>query len=349
MILQNAHLPATAWLLIYIVLAAIVVFLAIKLSNYVDLLDKKTKLSGALLGGILLAAVTSLPELFTSLTGTILLKDNKMVLGNIVGSDFFDIIIFGIVYLLFFKKFVEAKKLGKVHYYTSFFTFAMIVAVTIAAFVFNKNGWLIGSYFNPMSFAIIAIYIVSVWKTPKTEEKEKEPDTSKLTVKQIWIFFIICSIILIAASVFITEVTDKIISKSEGFDIGATFGGSLFLGVATSLPEVTATIALCKKKNFDAAYGDILGSCVFNIVILAIADALSFQAGPLYGVDSSSLMLIIGATFALALTVISIIYIRSNKFKNDAKSRVILYSIGVLLIASYIIYLVLNGLKIEII
>lgn len=349
MILKNLHLPAYGWILAYLLLAALVVFLAIKLSDYVDLIDKKTKLSGALLGGILLAAVTSLPELFTSLTGTLLLKDNKMVLGNIVGSDFFDIIIFGIVYLLFFKKFVEAKKLGKVHYYTSFFTFAMIVAVTIAGFVFNKKGWLIGNYFNPMSLAIVAIYIISVWKTPKTEEKEKEADTSKLTVKQIWIFFIICSIILIAASVFITEVTDKIISKSEGFDIGATFGGSLFLGVATSLPEVTATIALCRKKNFDAAYGDILGSCIFNIVILAIADALSFQAGPLYGIDSSSLMLIIGATFALALTVISIIYIRSNKFKNDAKSRLILYSIGVLLIASYIVYLVLNGLKIEII
>ena len=349
MILKNVHLPATGWILLYVVLAALVVFLAIKLSNYVDLLDKKTKLSGALLGGILLAAVTSLPELFTSLTGTILLNENKMVLGNIMGSDFFDIVIFGIVYILFFKKLVESKKLGKVHYYTSFFTFAMIVAVTIAAFVFNKNGWLIGNYFNPMSFAIIAIYIVSVWKTPKTEEKEKEEDNSKLSVKQIWILFIVCSLILIAASIFVTEVTDKIISPDEGFDIGATFGGSLFLGVATSLPEVTATIALCRKKNFDAAYGDILGSCVFNIIILAIADALSFNAGPLYNVDSSSLMLMIGSAFVLALTVISIIYIRSNKMKNDAKSRVILYGIGILLIGSYIAYLVLSALKIVII
>lgn len=350
MILKNLHLSAGAWVLIYIVLAALVVFLAIKLSNYVDLLDKKTKLSGALLGGILLAAVTSLPELFTSLTGTLLLNENKMVLGNIMGSDFFDIIIFGIIYILFFKKLVESKKLGKVHYYTSFFTFAMIIAVTIAAFVFNKNGWLIGNYFNPMSFAIVAIYVVSVWKTPKTEEKEeKEEVKSKLTVKQIWLLFALCSLILIAASIFVTEVTDKIISPDEGFNIGATFGGSLFLGVATSLPEVTATISLCRKKNFDAAYGDILGSCVFNIIILAIADALSFNAGPLFVIDSSSLMLIIGAVFALALTVISIIYMRSNKFKNDVKSRVILYVIGVLLIASYIVYLVLNGLNVKII
>ena len=97
------------WVLIYAVLASLVVFLSIKLSNYVDLLDKKTKVSGALLGGILLAGVTSLPELFTSLTGTLIVGDNKLVLGNIMGSDFFDIVIFGVVYFLFFKKFTQGK------------------------------------------------------------------------------------------------------------------------------------------------------------------------------------------------------------------------------------------------
>lgn len=331
----------TAWLLIYLVLAAVVVFLAIKLSNYVDLLDKKTRLSGALLGGILLAAVTSLPELFTSLTGTIAIHNNQLVLGNIMGSDFFDIVIFGVVYILFFKGLVE-KRLGKQHYYTIFFTLAMVVAVTCAAFVFHKQGWLIGGYFNPMSFAIVAIYVVSVWKTPKTEEKEeKEEDKSKLTVKQIWILFAICSALLIGASIGVTYVTDEVV---RGFGIGATFGGSLFLGVATSLPEVTATIALCKKKNFDAAFGDIFGSCVFNIIILAIADALSFNASaPLYGIDTSSFLLIIGIVFVLLISLISIIYIRSKKFDFNVKSRIILIIFAVLLLGSYVAYLVLSN------
>ena len=49
----------------YIVLAALVVFLSVRLSYYVDCLDKKTSLSGAFIGGVMLAAVTSLPELFS--------------------------------------------------------------------------------------------------------------------------------------------------------------------------------------------------------------------------------------------------------------------------------------------
>ena len=333
------------WVLIYAVLASLVVFLSIKLSDYVDLLDKKTKVSGALLGGILLAGVTSLPELFTSLTGTLIVGDNKLVLGNIMGSDFFDIMIFGVVYFLFFKKFTQGK-VGKQHYLTCLFTGLMLIAVTVAAFIFDKNGWLLG-WFNPMSLVIIAIYVISVIFTPKTEEKDdKEEANTKLSVKQIWILLAICSVILIAASIFVTIVTEKIV---QGYNIGHTFGGSLFLGVATSLPEVTATISLCKKKNFDAAYGDILGSCVFNIIILGIADALSFKAGPLYTINSSSLMLVIGTVICLLLIFVSILFIRSKYFKNNLKSRVLLYGIATLMIASYIVYLVLSTAGVTII
>ena len=334
------------WTLIYAVLASLVVFLSIKLSDYVDLLDKKTKVSGALLGGILLAGVTSLPELFTSLTGTLIVGDNKLVLGNIMGSDFFDITIFGVVYFLFFKKFTQGK-VGKQHYLTCFFTALMLIVVTVAAFVFNKNGWLLG-WFNPMSFLIIIIYVLSVIFTPKTEEKEepKEEINCKWSVKQIWILLAVFSLILIGASIGVTIVTEQIVN---GFNIGHTFGGSLFLGVATSLPEVTATISLCKKKNFDAAYGDILGSCVFNIIILAFADAISFKAGPLYVINNDSFMLIIGTMITLALTFFSILFIRSKFFKNDGKSRIILYSIATLLIASYLLYLVFSTSGVQLI
>ena len=333
------------WLLIYAVLASIVVFLSIKLSDYVDLLDKKTKVSGALLGGILLAGVTSLPELFTSLTGTLIVGDNNLVLGNIIGSDFFDIIIFGVVYFLFFKKFTEGK-VGKQHYLTCLFTALMLISVTIAAFIFDKNGWLLG-WFNPMSLVIIAIYVVSIILTPKTEEKEeKEEVNTKLSVKQIWILLAICSVILIGASITVTLVTEKIV---DGFNIGHTFGGSLFLGVATSLPEVTATISLCKKKNFNAAYGDILGSCVFNFIILGIADAISFKAGPLYQITSDAFLLMIGTAFTLLITYFSILFIRSKYFKNDGKSRIILYIFAILLISSYLVYLTLASMKITLI
>ena len=148
------------------------------------------------------------------------------------------------------------------------------------------------------------------------------------------------------ASITVTLVTEKIV---DGFNIGHTFGGSLFLGVATSLPEVTATISLCKKKNFNAAYGDILGSCVFNFIILGIADAISFKAGPLYQITSDAFLLMIGTAFTLLITYFSILFIRSKYFKNDGKSRIILYIFAILLISSYLVYLTLASMKITLI
>ena len=211
--------------------------------------------------------------------------------------------------------------------------------------MFDAKGWLIGGFFNPMSLVIIAIYVVSVIVTPKTEEKEHDEEIdNKLTVKQIWIRFTVASLVLIAASISVTLVTEQVVN---GFNIGHTFGGSLFLGVATSLPEVTATVALCKKKNFDAAYGDIIGSCTFNIIILAIADIFSFRAPRgIFYITPEAVMLIIGTSFALIVLFLSILFIKSKLFKNDVKSRVILYSFGTLMVSSYIIYLLLASLKV---
>ena len=79
--------------LIYVILAVLVVLCSTKLSAYVDALDKKTNLSGAFLGGVLLAAVTSLPELFTSLTAVLSLDEPQLVQGNVLGSNIFNLCI----------------------------------------------------------------------------------------------------------------------------------------------------------------------------------------------------------------------------------------------------------------
>ena len=77
--------------LVYLILAIAVVGLAIRLSYYVDVMDRKTNLSGAFIGGVLLAAVTSLPELFTALTAVLALNKPQLVAGDILGSNIFNL------------------------------------------------------------------------------------------------------------------------------------------------------------------------------------------------------------------------------------------------------------------
>ena len=324
----------------YVIIAAVVVFASIKLSDYVDLLDKKTNLSGALVGGILLAAVTSLPELFTSLTSTLLVQKNSFVVGNILGSNLFNMCLFFIPYVFFFGK-LASSKVGKSHLLSMLFIGLLYVTVTIAGFVFNFNHILWG-WFNPLSILIVAIYALAILKTPKTEESDDDEEIkSKLTVKQIVVLFIAFAILLIAMSIGITYHTDWIVTT---FGFGDTFGGALFLGVATSLPELTSTINLCKKKNFDAAYGNILGSCVFNFLILAFADVLSFRCGPLYNIDQASFLLLVGGAFVLLVFLPTLLFLFFNKTKNNVVFRIVYISTAILIVGTYFAFLVLSNI-----
>ncbi len=336
-------------ILIYLVLAAGVVFFSVKLSDYIDLLDKKTNVSAAFLGGILLAAVTSLPELFTSLTAVVILPipNNHYVLGNILGSNAFNLILFIFVFGVFFKKLVNAK-VGKGHLITICITTVMYVITTIASIIFDGKGLLWG-WFNPMSLLVIAVYVFSIWKTPKTEESEEDENSieCKLTVKQIVVRFIIFALLLIAASIAVTYVVDWI---SSLFNLGATFGGALFLGVATSLPEATATFNLCRKKNFNAAYGNILGSGVFNFFILALADTLSFRCGTgIYAMDQSALLLICSAALSMIIVVALTIIQIKGLVKQNIGWRIVYLVGGLLIVGGYFTALVLSNINLGIV
>ena len=101
-------------LLLYVLAGAALVFFSIKCANYVDLLDKKTNLSGAFIGGVILAAVTSLPELVTSISSIYVVNNPELIMGNVLGSNVFNLCIFGGTTALSVKAFANAK-IGKAH------------------------------------------------------------------------------------------------------------------------------------------------------------------------------------------------------------------------------------------
>ena len=73
--------------LLYVLSGALLVYFSMKCADYVDLLDKKTSLSGAFIGGVILAAVTSLPEFVTSISSIYVVKNSELIIGNVLGSN----------------------------------------------------------------------------------------------------------------------------------------------------------------------------------------------------------------------------------------------------------------------
>ena len=313
--------------LLYLVVAALVTFMSIKASEYVDMLDKTTSLSGAFLGGILLSAVTSLPELFTSISSTLMLDQPGLCIGNILGSNIFNYAMLSFFILTAVAKFAKCS-LSKIHF---------VVAVSVIAMggliLCNKYGFLafdIGNV-SVTSILIILLYVLSVWvmyKMGGTSESEDDGEPVTLSRKQILTRFTIVSIGIVVFSVILTYITDEL---SVRLNLGKTVAGALFLGVATSLPETASTFTLFKIKNYDIAVGNIVGSCLFNFTILSVADFF-YRGGGIYTIaDTSTMNLIIFASVASILAGVML------KFRN--KATAVICPVGI--IASYIAFLAL--------
>ena len=295
----------------YIAVAAVVVFLSIKASEYVDLLDRKTKLSGAFIGGVMLSAVTSLPELFTSLSATVFLDKPGLCMGNILGSDLFNVAALCVVILIFNKGFAKAR-IARSHVLVN-----LSVCMVYAVLILNKTGVLDVQLLNIniITLIIIALYIWAVKSMSSDDSGAESIDENEdyrgkeLSVKAITVRFILVSIGIVAFSILITYITDEISVK---LNLGAGLAGALFLGIATSLPELSSTIALFKIKNYNVAVGNIVGSNIFNFIIIALADIVYLKGGVYDYSDPKTVDLLIFGAIAMPLMLILL------KFKNKA-------------------------------
>lgn len=260
----------------YVFLAFVVIFATSRLSYFIDELDKKTHISGALIGGVLLATITSMPEFITSITSTLSIGEPELAFGNVFGSNIFNITILAIADLLFIKHMFFNKV--KTQRTTNMLVIVMYIVLaiplllgTVSALGFQTFSASLLLHFNFASILIIIIYVLSI-RSMGNDETEQSEEVSSLTYKEIGLKFFGWSLVVIASSYFVTIVANDL-GVLLGLD--TSFAGAIFLGVATSLPELTAVMTLMKLRNYEAALGNIIGSNVFNLTIISVVDIIN--------------------------------------------------------------------------
>ena len=314
--------------LVYLALAIAVVLLAVRLSYYVDVLDRKTNLSGAFIGGVMLAAVTSLPELFTALTAVIAIDRPQLVQGDIFGSNVFNLCVIGVLILFTYQNY-RRSSLSKTHKSTIIYSLIMYALAFIG--MLKPMELSLGVLnVNLMSILILVVYGINVlfMKNDESAENENE-DNCHLSVIQVVIRFILYSVSLVCVSILLTHVTDQV---AEELNLGATAAGAIFLGIATSLPELSASINLVRMKNYNASFGNIVGSNLFNFTILCFAD-LVYSKGSIFISEPQALNLLGFGAFSSLLAYLLI------RFK---KSKWLVILSCILILASYVLSIVLS-------
>lgn len=262
----------------YLVLAFIVIYATTRLSYIIDELDKKTHISGALIGGVLLATITSMPEFITSITSTVQLNDPGLAFGNVFGSNIFNIVILAVADIIFMKHMFFNKV--KTQRKTNALVILMYIVFMIPLILSGFTGLDYGSFtiqilivFNVISLAIVILYLLSI-KAMNEDVTEQSEEVSKLTYKRIGTMFGIWAVVVVVSSFFVTIVADQLGTE---LNLGSSFAGAIFLGVATSLPELTAVMTLMKLKNHEAALGNIVGSNIFNMTIISVVDIINIK------------------------------------------------------------------------
>lgn len=302
------------------VCAAVILYAGSRLSFYGDVIAEKTGLGRNWIGLVLLATVTSLPELITSISAVTLNNLPSMAVSGTVGSCMFNMMVIAFLDVLSKHKPVS-HLVHQGHMLSCGFGIILLglVAIDIG---FGKYFPILKPFnsIDPMSILFILVYLIAMrliyeYEKGRVSEFVAEiADTSAnggITLKKSILLFSFFSVLIVGAACFLPGLGEEI-AKQTG--LGESFIGSSFIAITTSLPEITVSFTAARMGAFDMAVGNLLGSNLFNVAILGVTD-LCYKKGPLLrDVPLENASTAVCAMIALASVVIGLTFRAEKKF-----------------------------------
>lgn len=291
----------------FIICTSVIVYSGMRLSKYGDIIAEKTGLGRTWIGVVLMASVTSLPELVTGISSVTYAGLPDIAVGDVLGSCVFNMLILALLDAVYRQSPISAKA-HHGHVLSAGFGILLLSIAAIGLFFGNRIfplGWI-----GPYTLFFVIIYFIAmrlIYSYEKRrisafiKEAAVELRYKDVSTKTAVTHYLINAALVIAAAVFLPKIGEGI---AEITGLGQTFVGNIFIAVSTSLPEVVVSFAAVRMDAVDLAIGNLFGSNIFNIFILALDD-IFFIKGPL--LSSANQSNIISALSAIAMTAIAII------------------------------------------
>ncbi len=272
---------------VFVVSAAVIWLAGTRLVRLVDRLAQRTGMGQGFAGMLLLGGIVSLTEISTvstaAFTGTPLLA-----LNNLLGSESINLFLLAAVDPLsgrdaltsFVAKPVMLMQATLVIVLLSVVAMAMILGDPV---VFGVGGW---------STALFLLCLGALWMSSryqgrmvwvpsdagqhreKTKETQSGGDRDSEAQESLW--SLVAKLAGFAAIIFVAgfslSMTGDALAQQTG--LGASFVGFLLVGISTSMPELSTITAAVRMQRYEMAIGDILGSNVFNLLLIFLADVV---------------------------------------------------------------------------
>lgn len=258
------------WIL-FIATAAVIIWAGSKLSLFADVLADKFHLSRSAVGVLLVSMVTTLPELSTSLGAVVRVGNPNLALGNNLGSVLFNLLIIAICDIVFRKGGILRLAHKSILPNAGFAALVLVLMLISLCRPFGLQA--LGLRFGAGALVVIAVYLVIFFKTRRGDEDDILPgdrSASEMSKARAVTGFAWSSVVVIAAGIGLAVIGDKIATQHPA--MSGSFVGTLFLAIATSLPELTVAITSVRMGAYDLMLGNVMGANMLNVMVIAIAD-----------------------------------------------------------------------------
>lgn len=298
--------------------AGVILIAGSQLTRHGDVIAEKTGLGGSWVGLVLLATVTSLPELITGISAVTFNDLPDMAVSGTLGSCMFNMMVIAALDVFSTKRPVS-NTVHQGHILSAGFGIVLIgfAAVDI---LFGKHlpalSWL--NSIEPISLTYIAVYLLAMKLIYTYEQQRLQEFVGEIaqsanlgneSLTRSIIIFVFHSLLIVIAACYLPEIGAQI-GKTTGW--GESFIGSSFIAITTSLPEIVVSVTAARMGSFDMAVANLLGSNLFNIVILAAVDFCYLKGPLLRSVSQINTLTALTAMIAMGIVIIGLTY-RSEK------------------------------------
>ena len=308
----------------FIFATVIIVITGSRLSKYGDIMADMLGWGKMFMGIILMASVTSMPELMSGISAVTILDAPDLAVGDIVGSCAFNILIISIMDMFYNHKKPLTTDAQTGHIIAATFGIIMLSMVAFAILmpdVFGSIGWVGGFSLLFLVLYLIAIRVVFLYDKKENNHPQENKLFYTLTLKQVVLRYTINAVILMGAAMLL-PFFGKNLAEASG--LGQSLFGTLFIAISTSLPEVVVSLAAIRIGTIDLAIGNIFGSNIFNIAILALDDILYTKGPILLFTSPNHIIPVLGTIIITAIGIIGIVFKAKKKWKLAIDTSLIL-------------------------
>lgn len=298
------------WLQLLICLA-VIGFAGYFLSRYGDIIADKSGISASWVGLILLSAATTLPELVTGISAVSFADAPDIAVGNVLGSTVFNLAVLVLLDALY-KRETLYSRAAQGHILSAALG-TLLIAFTGFSLLLDHAGmspaWGHVGLYSPLIALVYLVAMRAVYSYERRTLAEYTEDSAgrypDMTLRGAIKGYLWAALAVVVAGSWLPFVA-KDISDMMGW--GQSFVGTLLVAAITSAPEVAVTISALRIGALDMAIANLLGSNLFNIIILAINDLFYTKGSLLAHVDASHALTAFTSVMMSALVTVGFIF-----------------------------------------